>query len=83
MVTAMAYPDLDKRGRGNKSGLNPDFIDADKSYINKARYVLRNNFTPDGQKYPDRCLAVMAAAIYPSTPSSYTTLMTTLPDKGL
>lgn len=25
-----------------------------------ARYVLRNNFTPENQQYLDRCLAVMA-----------------------
>ena len=59
----MAFPDLDKRGRGNKSGFNPDFVGTDKSYINKARYVLRNNLTPEGQQYPGRCLAVMAGTM--------------------
>lgn len=43
--------------------MNPDLADADPIYINKARYVLRNNFTPEGQQYPDRCLAVMAGTL--------------------
>lgn len=42
MAVALAYPENEKRGRGNKSGLNPDFIGTDASYINKARFVLRN-----------------------------------------
>lgn len=50
MVTAMAYPDKEKGGRGKKSGLNPEFINSDQSYINKARYVLRNNFTPEAKR---------------------------------
>lgn len=54
MATAMAFPDnTAKGGRGKKSGLNPGFIGTDMSYINKARYVLRNNPTPENQQYPD------------------------------
>ena len=65
MVTAMAYPEATKYKRGGSilsSGKNED--DAPSAgHISKARYVLRNNFTPEGQKYPDRCLAVMAERI--------------------
>ncbi len=63
MATAMAFPELGKRGRGNKSGLNPDFIGADRSYVNKARYVLRHTPTAEGQPYPQRCLDVMAGLL--------------------
>lgn len=42
MAVALAYPDKEKGGRGKKSGLNPEFIDTDPSYINKARFVLRH-----------------------------------------
>lgn len=63
MVTAMAYPEA-KRGRGNidpsKSVFNTDFSSA---YLKHARHVLRNNLTPEGQQYPDRCLAVMAGTL--------------------
>jgi len=65
MVTAMAYPEATKYKRGGSilsSGKNED--DAPSAgHISKARYVLRNNFTPEGQKYPDRCLAVMAGTL--------------------
>lgn len=63
MATAMAFPELEKRGRGNKSGLNPDFTGVDKSYVNRARYVLRNNPIAEGKQYPDRCLAIMAGTL--------------------
>lgn len=48
MVTAMAYPDKEKRGRGNKSLKIKEFESINGGYISQARYVLRNNFTPEG-----------------------------------
>lgn len=42
MAVALAYPNPEKGGRGKKTGLNPEFIGTDASYINKARFVLRN-----------------------------------------
>lgn len=59
MVTAMAYPET-QQGKKRTSELNSE---VSGRYVNQARYVLRNNFTPEGQKYPDRCLAVMAERI--------------------
>ncbi len=82
MVTAMAYPET-QQGKKRTSLKIKEVEGVNSGYISQARYVLRETFKPEGQQYPDRCLAV-AAVIYPcSTPSSYTTLMTTLPDKGL
>lgn len=60
MATAMAFPERGKRGRGNKSGLNPDFIGADTSYVNKARYILRNNAAAPNSVFPQYALDVMA-----------------------
>ena len=60
MATAMAFPDRGKRGRGNKSGLNPDFTGADASYVNKARFVLRNNPPAADSPFPQYALDVMA-----------------------
>ena len=60
MATAMAFPDRGKRGRGNKSGLNPDFTGADASYVNKARFVLRNNPPAADSIFPQYALDVMA-----------------------
>ncbi len=67
MVTAMAYPE-GRQGKRNDlltSFLKKEVEDNPPSagHISKARYVLRNNFTPEGQQYPDRCLAVMAERI--------------------
>ncbi len=47
MVTAMAYPDKEKGGRGNKinSSKNEEFRKISSGNISMARYVLRNNFT--------------------------------------
>lgn len=42
MAVAVAYPEKEKGGRGKNSGLNPEFIGTDPSYINKARFVLRH-----------------------------------------
>ncbi len=61
MVTAMAYPDKEKGGRGKKSSKIEEFSVA-SGYVSQARYVLRNNLIPEGQQYPDRCLAVMAGS---------------------
>jgi hypothetical protein len=63
MATAMAFPNKEKGGRGKKSGLNPEFLGVDSSYVNKARYVLRNNPTAEGKDFPDRCLAIMAGTL--------------------
>lgn len=59
MATALAYPDKEKGGRGRKSGLNPEFINADASYINKARFVLRH--------CRDKAEEVLRNAKYPLT----------------
>ena len=59
MATAMAYPEA-KRGRGNIDSAKSVFsTDISSAYVKHARYVLRNNPTPEGQQYPDLCLAVM------------------------
>ena len=64
MVTAMAYPEAtDKGGRGIKKETMDLESDVSGRHIRRARFVLRNNFTPEGQKYPDRCLAVMAGTL--------------------
>lgn len=64
MVTAMTYPEAtDKGGRGIKKETMDLESDVSGRHIRRARYVLRNNFTPEGQQYPDRCLAVMAERI--------------------
>ncbi len=59
MVTAMAYPE-GRQGKKDTSGLNHE---VDMSYVRRARFVLRNNLIPEGQQYPDRCLAVMAGTL--------------------
>ncbi len=66
MVTAMAYPDAAKLRRKGSSVISSGKDkkdDPSEAHISKARYVLRNNFTPEGQQYPDRCLAVMAGTL--------------------
>lgn len=55
MAMAMAYPEK-QQGKKRTSELNSEVSDR---YVNQARYVLRNNPIPEGQQYPDRCLAVM------------------------
>ena len=62
MVTAMAYPDLKRGNRYSRTSKN-EALEVSSGYVSQARYVLRNNFTPEGQKYPDRCLAVMAGTL--------------------
>lgn len=59
MATALAYPDKEKGGRGRKSGLSPEFLSADQSYINKARFVLRH--------CRDKAEDVLRNATYPLT----------------
>ena len=68
MVTAMAYPDKEKGGRGKKSSKIEEFSVA-SGYVSQARYVLRNNLIPEGQQYPDRCLAVMAGSALQVSPT--------------
>lgn len=67
MVTAMAYPEAAKlRRKGSSvlsSGNNSEYNGSSAGHISKARYVLRNNPTPENQQYPDRCLAVMAGTM--------------------
>ena len=63
MVTAMAKPDGEKGGRGKLSQNRESFSKTELNAIAQARYVLRNNFTPEGQQYPDRCFAVMAGTL--------------------
>ena len=63
MVTAMAKPDGEKGGRGKLSQNRESFSKTELNAIAQARFVLRNNLIPDGQQYPDRCLAVMAERI--------------------
>ena len=56
MATAMAFPEATKYKRGGailSSGKNG--VDGPSAgHISKARYVLRNNITPENQQYPDR-----------------------------
>ena len=59
MAMAMAYPET-QQGKKRTSEFNSE---VSGRYVNHARYVLRNNFTPEGQQYPDRCLAVMAGTL--------------------
>lgn len=58
MAVALAYPDAAKTKRKG-SGLNPDLSDVDASYINKARFVLRN--------CRDKAEEVLANPYYPLT----------------
>ena len=58
MVTAMAKPDGEKGGRGKLSQNRDSFSKTELNAIALARYVLRNNLIPEGQQYPDRCLAI-------------------------
>ena len=44
MVTAMAYPEAK---RGMHSELKNSTGDFNKANLSRARYVLRNNFTPE------------------------------------
>jgi hypothetical protein len=65
MAFAMAFPN---RQQGKRSDLlleatGSDKKDYDKSTLSRARYVLRNNPVAEGQKYPQRCLDVMAGAM--------------------
>ena len=61
MATAMAFPEAtNKGGRGKTSILDTE---VSKSYITKARYVLRHTPTAEGQPYPQRCLDVMAGLL--------------------
>jgi len=62
MVTAMAYPET-QQGKKITSSKNEEVKKVSSGNLSMARYVLRNNFTPEGQKYPDRCLAVMAGTL--------------------
>jgi hypothetical protein len=41
-ATALAYPDVEKGGRGKKSFLKKEFTDASAGHASKARFVLRN-----------------------------------------
>lgn len=59
MATALAYPDKEKGGRGKKSGLNPEFLGTDPSYVNRARFVLSN--------CRDKAIEVLRNAKYPLT----------------
>ena len=67
MATAMAFPEAAKlRRKGSSvlsSGNNSEYNGSSAGHISKARYVLRNNITPENQQYPDRCLAVMAGTM--------------------
>ena len=59
---ALSKPES-KMGRGSDSAKVASQLGLSGELPRQARYVLRNNFTPEGQKYPDRCLAVMAERI--------------------
>ena len=58
MATAMAFPEAAKlRRKGSSvlsSGNNSEYNGSSAGHISKARYVLRNNITPENQQYPDR-----------------------------
>ena len=62
MAMALSKPES-KMGRGSDSAKVASQLGLSGELPRQARYVLRNNFTPEGQKYPDRCLAVMAGTL--------------------
>jgi len=66
MATAMAFPEA-KRGGDRKTdvfkSLQNDLNQSERNAISRARYVLRNNPIPDGEHYPQRCLAIMAGTL--------------------
>lgn len=66
MATAMAFPEA-KRGGDRKTdvfkSLQNDLNQSERNAISRARYVLRNNSTPEGQNYPQRCLDIMAGSL--------------------
>lgn len=59
MATAMAFPEAK---RGMHSELK-NLTGSAKVYLSQARYVLRNNPIPEGEHYPQRCLAIMAGTL--------------------
>ncbi len=64
MATAMAFPEAtDKGGRGKK-GKTVDSVNGfDRAYLSRARYILRNTPTAEGQRFPQRCLDIMAGLV--------------------
>ena len=64
MATAMSFPEAVKGGDRKSSCFKQlDFSGFDKSLLSRARYVLRNNPITEGQRYPQRCLAIMAGSL--------------------
>jgi len=59
----MAFPDAVNKGGRGKINLMIESSGFDRSYLTRARYVLRNNPTPEGQDYPQRCLDIMAGTL--------------------
>ena len=62
MVTAMAYPDLKRGNRYSRTSKN-EALEVSSGYVSQARYVLRNNPIPEGEHYPQRCLAIMSGTL--------------------
>lgn len=62
MAVAMAYPET-QQGKKRTSSINEEVSKVSSGNLSMARYVLRETFKPEGQKYPDRCLAVMAGTL--------------------
>ena len=58
MATALAYPDVEKGGRGKKSVLNTE-LSVSSGYLAHARFVLRN--------CRDKALEVLRNSKYPLT----------------
>lgn len=63
MAFAMQFPEAFKVGRKKKGEMVDSNNQFDKSLLSRARYVLRNNPTPEGQQYPDRCRAIMDGSL--------------------
>ncbi len=63
MATAMAFPDAFKRGRKRGGVIVDSSNNFDRSTLSRARYVLRDTPTAEGQPYPQRCLDVMAGLL--------------------
>ena len=61
MAMAMAFPNTEQGKR--QTSLKIKEVGINSGYISQARYVLRNNITPENQQYPDLCLAVMAGTM--------------------
>ena len=62
MATAMAFPDA-KQGRKDAATSDLESEVFSQKTLQRARYVLRNNPTAEGQSFPQRCLDIMSGSL--------------------